>query len=61
MLGSSPGGLGGCDDPTCGCEFMVLRPASHPNALMLAAGRRLAECLGIAEDRVSWQPLELNS
>ena len=53
-------GLGMCTEP-CHCEYLVLRSVSHPNAIMLAAGRRLGERLGIPEGMVSWQPLDLHS
>ena len=45
----------------CTGEMLILRSADHPNAMMIAAGRLLAERLGITVDRVSWQPLELHS
>jgi hypothetical protein len=48
-----------CDD--CSGEVLILRSADHPNALMIAAGKVLAERLGITEDCVSWQPLELQA
>jgi len=40
---------------------LIRRSADHPNAMMIAAGRRLAERLAILEDMVSWQPLELKA
>jgi len=42
-------------------ELLVLWSANHPNAVTIVAGRRLAEWLVIPEDRVSWQPLELQA
>ncbi len=48
-----------CDD--CTTEMLILRSLDHPNAMMIAAGRPLAERLGISDDRVSWQPLELEA
>ena len=52
--------LGTCG-ATCECELLILRSSNHPNAVMLAAGRLLAERLGFPEDMVSWQPLELHA
>ena len=51
--------LGPCSQP-CQCEFLVLRSQRYPTALMIAAGRVLAERLGITEG-ISWQALELQA